>query len=324
MPPTSVVNGGLTVLVHHPDSGDNYAALIRDRFPNVRVVSAGDAVSLDHHIPEADILLAPRFPIEAFEKARRLRWFQCSSAGVDSILPVRDRIDELIVTNARGMQGEIIADFVMACITMLHWDFPQFARDQARREWHPRKIAPLAERTLGVIGLGSIGAVIARRGKSAGMTVIGSKRDITEAIAGVDKLYPAHDLAQLLRASDFVVLALPYLPETAGLIGRNEFELMRNTAYLVNVARGSVVVESDLVDALRAGTIAGAALDVFEREPLPGDSPLWSISNVIVSPHVAGNPTDYVSRIFEIFSDNLQRFLQKKPLRNVVDVKRGY
>ncbi|MGY3371985.1 phosphoglycerate dehydrogenase-like enzyme [Bradyrhizobium sp. GM2.4] len=116
------------------------------------------------------------------------------------------------------------------------------------------------------------------------MTVIGSKRDIAEAIAGVDKLFPPHDLAQLLRVSDFVVLAVPHLPETAGLIGRNEFELMRDTAFLINVARGSVVVESDLVDALRASTIAGAALDVFEREPFPDHSPLWTMSNVIVSP----------------------------------------
>ncbi len=317
------VGDAVTVLVNH-SAAEDYAALIRKRFPDLRVLSAKDAASLDRQVAEADILLAPRFPSEVFDKARRLRWFQCSNAGVDSILPIRDRVGDLIVTNARGMHGEIIADFVMAGMTMMHWDFPRFMREQSRKEWHPRNVAPIAERTLGVVGLGSIGAAIARRGKSIGMTVVGSKRDVTQPIAGVDRLFPPNGLAELLRLSDFVVLAVPHVLETTRLIGREQLRLMRRTAFLVNIARGSVIVESELIEALQADVIAGALLDVFEREPLPADSPLWTMPNVIVTPHVAGNPTDYAARLFEIFADNLQRFLEKQPLRNVVDLKRGY
>lgn len=320
---TFAADGQVTVLVSDP-AAEEYLTLIGKRFPTVRFLGAKDAASLNSHIAEANILLAPRLPIETFDKARRLRWFQCSIAGVDWLLPMRDRVGDLIVTNARGMHGEIIADFVMAGMTMMHWDFARFMREQACNEWHPREVAPLAERTLGVVGLGSIGSAIARRAKSSGMTVVGSKRNVAEPVSGVDRLLPSNRLDELLEVSDFVVIAAPHVPETNGLIGREQLRLMRRTAFLVNIARGQVVVESDLVEALRAGSISGALLDVFEREPLPTDSPLWTMPNVIVTPHVAGYLSDYTSRALELFSDNLQRFLEKKPLRNVVDLKRGY
>ncbi|MCA6119974.1 D-2-hydroxyacid dehydrogenase [Bradyrhizobium sp. WSM 1738] len=320
---TTVAGDAITVLVNDA-AADSYVALILQRFPEVRVLSAKDAVLLDRHIAEADILLGPRFPVDLLAKARRLRWFQCSNAGIDSVLPIRDRIGDIIVTNARGMHSEIIADFVIAAVTIMHWDFPRFIREQSRKKWHPREVAPLAERTLGIVGLGSIGAAIARRGKTIGMTVIGSKRDLTHPIAVVDRLFPPDGLAELLQLSDFVVLAVPHLPETDKLIGREQLRLMRRTAFLINIGRGSLIVERELIEELRAGTISGALLDVFEREPLPTDSPLWTMPNVIVTPHVAGNPSGYSTRVFEIFGDNLQRFLEKKPLRNVVDLMRGY
>ena len=325
-PPTPAPGDAVTVLIYFPgpERDERYTALIRERFPALRVLSAHNAASLDRHVAEADVLLAQHFPVEVFDKARRLRWFQSTNAGVDSIFPIRDRIGNLIVTSARGMHGEIIADFVMAGMTMMHWDFPRFMREQSRKEWYARGVAPLAERVLGVVGLGSIGSAIARRGKSAGMTVVGSKRDVTQSVAGIDRLFPPNGLAELLQLSDFVVLAVPQVPETTGLIGREQIRLMGRAAFLVNIARGSVVVESELIEALQAGTIAGALLDVFEREPLPADSPLWTMPNVIVTPHTAGYPSNYDTRVFEIFGDNLQRFLEKKPLRNVVDLKRGY
>ncbi|MCK1674286.1 D-2-hydroxyacid dehydrogenase [Bradyrhizobium sp. 150] len=320
---TAVDGNAITVLVNHP-TADKFSELIRSRFPDLRVLSANDAATLDRHVPEADVLLSNRFPVEVFDKARRLRWFQCSNAGVDAILPIRERVGDIIVTNARGIHGDIIADFVMMGMTMMQWDFPRLMREQSLKKWHPRTVAPLAQRTLGIVGLGSIGAAIALRGKAAGMTVVGSKRDVSQPIAGVDTVFPPSGLAELLQLSDFVILAVPHLPETTRLIDRKQLQLMRRTAFLVNIARGSVVHESDLIEALQVGTIAGAFLDVFEQEPLPSNSPLWTMSNVVVSPHIAGYPTDYTTRVFEIFEDNLQRFLEKKPLRNVVDLKRGY
>ncbi|RWB93197.1 MAG: D-2-hydroxyacid dehydrogenase [Mesorhizobium sp.] len=320
--PTPEITNNVTVLLY--GFADEHAATIHKRVPNVRVLSATDATSLHEQAPEADILLAHSFPVEIFDKAKRLRWFQCASAGIDSLMPVRDRIGDLIVTNVRGIHGEAIADYVMTGIAMIHWNFPRFLQDNSRKEWSPRPLAPLAGQTLGVIGLGSVGSAIARRGKAFGMKVIGSDRDKRDPVEGVEKLFPPEIVAELLRLSDFIVLAVPQIPETVGLIGREEFQLMRPSAVLVNIARGSVVVESELIQALKKGTISGALLDVFEREPLPADNPLWNMQNVIVTPHVAGWMTDYDNRVLEIFNENLERFVKDKPLRNVVDPRRGY
>lgn len=320
---TPAVDDAVTVLVYDP-APENYVGMVREHFPGLRVLSADNAESLAKHIPDADVLLAARFPVDFIDKAGRLRWFQSSTAGVDSIMPIRDRIQNLAVTNARGMQGELIADFVIAGMTMLHWDFPRFMREQSRKEWQQREVAPMGERTVGVVGLGAIGTAIARRAKTVGMTVLGTKRDVSEPVVGVDRLLPPEGLSELLQLSDFVVLAVPNIPETARLIDREQLQQMRRSAFLVNIARGSVVAESDLVEALQEGTIAGAFLDVFEREPLPVDSPLWTMPNVIITPHVAGYPTNYTRRVFEIFRDNLQRFLEGLPLNNVVNLQKGY
>ncbi|MGY3591809.1 phosphoglycerate dehydrogenase-like enzyme [Bradyrhizobium sp. USDA 4341] len=313
----------LTIVLNH-SAAETYARLIGERFPKVRTIMAPDAERLKRYIGEADVLLSTRFPVELFDQAKRLRWFQCTNAGVDSILPVRDRAGHIAVTNARGIHGDIITDFVMAGLTMLHWDFRRFLREQAERKWNPRYVAPLAEKTLGVVGLGSIGATTARRGKSAGMRVVGSKRDISVPVEGVDRLYASDALEEMLPVCDFVVLAVPSTAETVGLIGAAELARMKRNAFLINIARGNVVVEAELIRALQTGVIAGAMLDVFEQEPLPQDSPLWDMPNVIATPHVAGSPTNYTERLFSIFADNLERLLKGQTMRNVVDLGRGY
>lgn len=313
----------LTIVLNHP-SAESYAQLIGKRFPQVRAIVAPDSDRLERHIGEADALLAFRFPVEVFEKAKKLRWFQCTGAGVDSMLVIRDRAAHITVTNARGIHGEIITDFVMAGVTMLHWDFRRFMREQVTRQWNQRVVAPLSEKTLGVVGLGSIGSTIARRAKSAGMTVIGSKQDISLSVEGVDRIFASDALHDLLPLCDFLVLAVPGTADTKGLIGAAEIARMRRDAVLINIARGNVIVESELINALQSGAIAGAMLDVFEKEPLPQDSPLWDMPNVIVTPHVAGNPTNYTERVFTIFADNIERFLNRQSLKNVVDLGRGY
>ncbi|MBH5396265.1 D-2-hydroxyacid dehydrogenase [Bradyrhizobium sp. CNPSo 4010] len=313
----------LTILLHHP-AAETFARLIGERFPQVRAIVAPDSGRLKQYIGEADALLAFHFPVEVFAQAKKLRWFQCTGAGVDSMFPIREKAGHIAVTTARGIHGDLIADYVMAGVTMLHWDFRRFLREQSERKWHPRVVAPLADMTLGVVGLGSIGSTIARRAKSAGMTVVGSKRDISVPVAGVDRLFASDDLRNLLPRCDFVVLAVPATPETIGLIGPAEIARMKPHAFLINIARGNVVVESQLISALQRGAIAGAMLDVFEREPLPHDSPLWDMPNVITTPHVAGNPADYAERVFSIFGDNIERFLKRQPLKNFIDLARGY
>ncbi|MER8747477.1 D-2-hydroxyacid dehydrogenase [Mesorhizobium sp. M1004] len=319
----AVESQGLTIVINHP-AAEHYVQLIRERFPQVRALAAPDSDRLEWHIGEADALLAFRFPVEVFDKAKKLRWFQCTGAGIDSIFPIRERVGHLKVTNARGIHGDVIADYVMAGVTMLHWDFRRFLQEQKDRQWNPRFIAPLADKTLGVVGLGAIGGTIARRAKSAGMTVVGSKRDVSVPIDGVDRLFPSGALEEMLPLCDFVVLALPAKPDTVGFIGAADIARIRPHAFLINIARGSVIVEAELIKALQSRAIAGAMLDVFEREPLPQESPLWDMPNVIATPHVAGSPTNYTERVFSIFADNLDRFLKGQALTNVVDLSRGY
>lgn len=319
----SIESTPFTIVINHPQA-EAYAPLLGERFPQVRVIVAPDSDGLERYIGEADALLAFHFPVELFDRATKLRWFQSLSAGVDSMLPVRDRVDDIIVTNVRGMHGGLIADYVMGGLTMLNWDFRKLLSEQAERKWNFRSVTPLADKTLGVVGLGSIGVSIARRAKSAGMTVLGAKRDISVPVEGIDRLFGSNELKDLLPLCDFVVLAVPATPETVGLIGVDEIACMRRDAFLINIARGCVVVESELIRALQAGRLAGAMLDVFEREPLPQDSPLWDMPNVIVTPHISGIVMDYVERAFEIVAENIERYLKGLPLKNLIDLRRGY
>lgn len=302
----------------------SYRKLLEERFPHVSVTIATERTKLEQCIGDADVILASRWPLELLDRAKKLRWFQCTTAGVDFMLPYRDELHHIAVTNSRGIQGEVIADYVMAGVTMLHWDFRSFQREQEARKWSPRSVSPLSEKTLGVVGLGSIGSEIARRAKGAGMTVLGSKRDISGPVEGVDKLFSPKHLGEFLPLCDFVVLAVPSTPETIGLIGINEIADMRQSAFLVNIARGNVVVEHELIKALQAGTIAGAMLDVFEREPLAHDSELWGMENVIITPHVAGWRTNYIDGVFAIFADNIERFHEGRKLNNMVNLAQGY
>ncbi|OWO89559.1 hydroxyacid dehydrogenase [Rhizobium esperanzae] len=312
-----------TIVISHP-SAEIYAGLIESRFPDVRVLQASDASSLERYIAEAEILLTYRFPVEVLDKATKLRWVQFTGAGVDSLFPIRDRVNHITVTNARGIHGEVIADYVMAGVTFLHWNFRSLLEEQIKKSWKPRPISPLTEKTIGIIGLGSIGATIARRAKSTGMTVLGSKRDISVKVDGVDELFAPQATAEMLPRCDFVVLALPATSDTLGLFGPAEIAGMRPDAYLINIARGSVVVEAELIKALQNEGIAGAMLDVFEQEPLPPTNPLWTLPNVIVTPHMAGNPANYESRAFSVFAENLTRLMEGQGLKNIVDLQRGY
>lgn len=311
-----------SILISHP-SAHIYGALLKESNPDLVVLEAPDPQSLEHHIEDAEIILAFRFPVEVFDRAKKLKWFQATGAGVDSTFSIRDRLGSVVVTNARGIHGELIADYVMAGATMLHWNMRGFFKDQNDRRWQPRQISPLAEKTIGIVGLGSIGATIASRACSAGMTVLGTKRDVTKPMEGI-QLFAPDRMATMLPLCDFVVLALPATADTIGYIGRKELALMRPGAFLINIARGSVVDETALIEALASGGIAGAMLDVFEQEPLAQENPLWDMSNVIVTPHTAGNPVEYERRAFSVFVDNLKRYLNGNELRNIVDLKRGY
>lgn len=313
----------MKVLVYHRRA-DEFRTLLAGRLDGVEIVAGFDDVTLDRHLADAEAVLTFRLPLDALQRARRLRWIQLTSAGVEQLLPARAELDKVVVTNTRGIHADAMADYTLGVMVMLRWNFPRMLRDQARRVWDQRLATPLAGATLGVVGLGTIGGEIARRARAFGMHVVGVKR--TPGAAGVPEVetVTVDRLREVLPRCDFVVLVVPMTPATHHLLGAAELAAMKPGACLVNIARGSVVDEDALVAVLRDGRIAGAALDVFEQEPLPADHPFWGLPNVIVTPHVAGEPADYARRVADVFLDNLERWRRGEPLRNVVDLERGY
>jgi phosphoglycerate dehydrogenase-like enzyme len=312
----------MKVLVYHRHAED-YRRMIRERFPDMEVVSGTDEKILFQHIADADMMIAWRFPIEVLKQAGKLRWIQLTSAGIDHLFPARESLRDVVVTNTRGIHADIMADYAFAAILMCQWDFPRLIRQQEAKRWIPRDTAPLAGKTLGIVGVGAIGSEIARRAQGFHMNVVGVKRNPLP-MAEVNQIFGPDHLHKMLSASDFVVILAPATPETYRMIGESELRAMKRTAYLVNIARGTVVVESALVRALQENWIAGAVLDVFEKEPLPDDSPLWTLENVLVTPHLSGNLQDYANRVMAIFTENYQRWKAGKQLLNVVELEKGY
>ncbi|MGY4501665.1 phosphoglycerate dehydrogenase-like enzyme [Bradyrhizobium sp. GM24.11] len=315
--------GAPKIVVFHP-AAEDYVKAVRGAFPALEAVAGTDPDLLRQHISDAEIILTSSFPVEALESAQRLRWIQSTNAGVDFLAPVRERLRGALVTNARGVHAEVMADYTVGVVTMLHWGFPELLRQQAVQEWRPKFVDPLSGKTIGIVGLGAIGTEIARRAKSAGMTVLGMRRGSARAGEPVDQYFGREQFHDLLSRADFVVLVVPLTPETKKLVGAQELSAMKRSAYLVNLSRGTVVDEAALTKSLADRQIAGAALDVFETEPLPSRSQLWTMPNVIITPHMAGNPTEYPRRVLQIFLENLRRYLAGEDLLNVVDLTRGY
>lgn len=286
---------------------------------------------LPYLLPGADALLAWVTTTPAIREAwpdnpeRAPRWVHASSAGVDSFLfPALVNDPGVVLTNARGVYDQPAAEYVLGLILALAKDFPGTWEHQRRREWRPRPSDGITGRTALVWGTGPIGRAIARLLRAAGMRVSGAGRTGRSGDPDFGTVYGGGELLSVLGEADYVVLAAPLTPQTRGMIDERALRAMKPTARLVNVGRGGLVVQDALVDALRRGRLAGAALDVFEEEPLPGDSPLWDLPGVIVSPHMAGDVHGWREAQAELFLDNLRRYLADRPLRNVVEKERGY
>ncbi len=253
-----------------------------------------------------------------------LKWIHTVSAGVEHTLDERLQALDIPLTNARGVFDLPIAETTLAYILMIVKRMPEFLAQQRARTWRKHALREAAGLTVGLVGLGSIGMEIARLCHGLGMRVLATRRHPERAAAYVDEVFSGERLGEMLAASDFVVIAVPLTTETRGLIGEAQLRQMKATAWLINIARGAVVDESALVTALREGWIAGAALDVFVAEPLPEESPLWALDNVILTPHNSWSTPHLQEREAALFLDNLSRYLSGAPLRNVVDKDLGY
>lgn len=267
------------------------------------------------NIPAAVILAAPR-----------LRWYQVTSAGVDRMAKEGLLGGPFTVTNVRGLAAPAMGEYVIAMMLMLAKDLHIAVRDQAERKWSFHWSRELTGKTCGIVGMGAIGRETARRARAMGMRVVATRRRVSPGVTDpdCDAIYPHTALETLLGESDFVVLCMPLTDETRGMIGASQLNAMKATASLINVARGAVVDQEALITALRDGTIRAAALDVVEPEPLPSDSPLWELPNVILTPHISGAVEGYWARAAAIFIRNLHRYIAGEPLEGVVDEVLAY
>ena len=276
---------------------------------------------------EAEVIQAGRWSEELWKAAPGLKWVQSGGAGVERFMTPEFIASPIILTNAQGVYAIPIADQVMAFILHFSRRFNELVRRQIAREWEPwerRSSEELCGKTLGIIGLGRIGSEVAKRAKAFGMRVIATRRRPESRSAHADEVRGADELAWLLRESDFVALCSALTDETRHLIGEQELKVMKPTAFLVNIGRGRLIDEQALIAALKGGEIAGAGLDVFEREPLPAESPLWEMPNVMITPHDAGSSPRSHERFMAVFLENLRRYVAGEPLLNVVDKRAGY
>lgn len=267
----------------------------------------------------------PRVSYErVLSDAPALRWVHTISAGVDGLINDQLRERGITLTNAAGAYAIPIAEWVLHALLMIVKRGPQMVLAQQERRWHDAIDSDeLTGKTLTILGAGGIGREIARRAAAFDMRVWAVNRS-GRAVPHVERVVSGDGWRDLLPETDMLVLAAPLTAATRGLVGARELALLPRHAWLINIARGSIVDEPALIEALRGGTLAGAALDTFTSEPLPPDSPLWTLPNVIVSPHHSGSSPHSEERALDLFIDNLQRFVSGAELRNVVDLEAGY
>lgn len=294
--------------------------------------SAGDEARWRSLLARADVLFDFDFTNEAElpDLAPRVRWVQGSSAGIGQFVAQRryhERMKGAVFTTASGIHAVPLAEF--CALAMLAFSRGLFRMHdlQERRHWERFAGTDLLGRTLLIFGLGAIGRETARRARALGMKVIGVKRSVAsgdKAADSVDELHSATAFRDLLPRAEFLVLVAPHTKETEGILGSDELQAMPRGAVVINIGRGALIDEGALIESLRSGHLGGAALDVFATEPLPKDSPLWNMPNVLVSPHSASTSDRENGRLTALFCDNLRRFLGGEPLRNVLDVVRLY
>jgi phosphoglycerate dehydrogenase-like enzyme len=333
----------MKLLVFPPVEPERLSRIIDAAAPMV-VINARDEAHAFDQIVDADAFFGKITP-RLLQRAGQLRWVQAPTASLEHY--VFDALVEhpCVLSNMRGLFSDVIADHVMGFVLCFARNLHLYRDQQHDHRWAPiggevgrsdfvagpafvspidRSHLHLSDCTLGVVGVGNIGAEICRRAAAFGMKILGVDPRCREVPGVLADVWPPDRLLELLRESDFVVIAAPHTPETYKLFRRDQFHAMKSTACLINIGRGAIVDLADLVDALQSGRVAGAALDVFETEPLPADSALWSMPNVIITPHVAAASTHIAERHLQTLLDNIRRFVAGRDLATQVNKREWY
>jgi phosphoglycerate dehydrogenase-like enzyme len=310
-----------------PNLNEEDLNTVRAIAPDVNFVVSASAEETQREIEDADAIFEHGVSPEMIRRAKKLRWIQRGGVGVEGLMFPELVNSDIVLANARGTTGINIAEHVMALILAFSRTINILVKRQMDKVWESRANLPVIEiagETLGIIGLGSIGLQVAKRAHTFDMRLLAVDATQTEKPDYVESLWRLDRLHEMLEQADFVSICCPLTPETEGMMSTAEFRAMKSTAFLINIARGKIVDQPALIEALRTGELAGAGLDVTNPEPLPKDSPLWEMSNVIITPHHAGQSPKAPRRVFELFCENLKRFVAGEPLINVVDKTRGY
>jgi D-2-hydroxyacid dehydrogenase (NADP+) len=278
-------------------------------------------------VPSADVLFSFAVPEEAILKADNLKWLHFASAGVEKSIGPALASRKIKVTCSRGIHAKTIAEYVMMQVLAFSKNLPKALEFQSAHKWSFEELLPgkfdLEGKTIAIIGLGSIGRRVARIARAFDMRVIGTVNKLRR-IGSVDRVYPASGMDKCIALADFVVLSAPLTESTYHLMGEKQFDIMKQDAFLINIGRGKLIDEAALVSALRSRKIAGAALDVFEIEPLPADSPLWDMDNVNITPHYSGMAEDLWEKVARLFCENAKRFRSCKRMLGIVNIQEGY
>lgn len=298
-----------------------YMATLRSRFPQVRFVPLDKAPPWPREVAEARVLLYGGLskPVlsSLLNQAAKIEWIHTGTAGFDWLMVPEVEARSIPISRTMQAMDVPIAEFVMAAMLAHFKNLSRLWANQQQRLWDAPMHGELGGKILGIVGAGSIGSRVAGLAGAFGMRVVGLKRS-PQPLAHFEAVYPPTELPTLLQSADVLVLACPLTPETRHLMGYAQFKQMKPSSYLINIARGALVVEADLLRALQEGLIAGACLDAFETEPLPQDSPLWTAPNLMVSPHCSYRSPNVRARVIEEFSDNLGRFLKGQALKNTM------
>jgi len=315
----------------------SYSVWLRLKLPQAEFMSLRDSLTgcefwqgRDDEISEQQlaqidaVFTEEPLPDSLTARMTNLKWLHVTRGGANAYLTPTVKACPIQVTGSKGIHGGAFSEFALACILALAKQLPACLAAQQEKKWRKLTTEQVAGKTLGIVGLGTVGTELAVKAKALGLNVIATKRTAAAKPEFVDKLGGPEYLPLLLAQSDFVVLCLASIPSTENIIGETELRAMKKTSYLINLTGGNAVSERLLVQALKEHWIAGAALDAFQRQPLPEDSELWTLPNVMISPRIGGIPAQKWPLLLPIFIDNLKRFLAGEPLQNVVDKELGY
>jgi len=325
----------LLICVWHPFTlwrpPADVAVQVRKHWPEMRVLHLPTYDRMEAELPDVDIFVGYSLRPQQFLLAKKLKWIHSTAAGVGQLMFPELKASSVGVTNASGIHTVPMAEHILGTLVALARHFPDCVRYQAAHHWAQQEIwdkplrpRELAGQTLLIIGFGAIGRELARRVRPLGMQIWAMTRSGTGDASLADRILPVAQLDAVIYQADYVVLAAPETPETHHMIGAKQLAAMKPTAYLINVARGTLVDEAALIEALEKRAIAGAALDVTSEEPLPAESPLWGLENVFITPHMSAASEYLWDRQTDLLLQNLERWFSGRELINRVDLQRGY